>query len=255
MIVDAHVRIGRGREVHLSADSLVRQMDDLGVERCLVAPDERCTAVANAEGNAVTAAAARQHPDRLLSYAVANPWLGADAIEELRRARDQGSVALAVDPVLQGFDVLDGLIDPLLELVAEWGWPAYVRTGTPPTALPLPLAELALKFHGMAFIMGRSGATDFWIDALPALTRAPNLYADTAYAPWDTVLQAFVAESCVGPGRVIFSSDAPYALPEAELGRMFEWPLPDGARAQVLGGNASRLLGLSTGQDRRDDRE
>jgi predicted TIM-barrel fold metal-dependent hydrolase len=129
-----------------------------------------------------------------------------------------------------------------LELAAEWAWPVYVRTGTPPTALPLPLAELARRFPTVSFLMGRSGATDFWIDAAPALLRAKNLFADTAYAPWDTVLDALAGAPAIGTDRIIFCSDAPYALAGGELRRMMEWPLTDTARAQVLGGNAFRLF-------------
>ncbi|WP_279582123.1 hypothetical protein [Fodinicola feengrottensis] len=51
--------------------------------------------------------------------------------------------------------------------------------------------------------MGRSGATDFWIDAVPALRHAPNLFADTSYAPWDTVLTGFAADPAIGTDRVV----------------------------------------------------
>lgn len=249
MIVDAHVRIGRGREVDLPIDGLLRQMDELGIDRCVIAPDERSTAVANSEGNTMTTSAARQHPDRLSAYAVANPWFGAAALEQLHRAHDLGSVALAVDATLQGFDLLDRLADPLLEVAAGWGWPVYVRTGTPPTALPLPLAELARRFPTVPFLMGRSGATDFWIDAAPALHRAGNLFADTSYAPWDTVLGALAGDPKIRTDRIIFCSDAPYALAGIELRRMLEWPLEDAARAQVLGGNACRLFNIAGAHD------
>ncbi|WP_419992567.1 amidohydrolase family protein [Streptomyces boninensis] len=242
MLIDAHVRIGDGREVALSTESLLADMDDLGIDRTLIAPSERCIAYDNREGNARTVAAARASGGRLLAYAVANPWRGEEATAELERARDEGAVALAVDPVLQGFDLLDGLLDPLLRRAGEWGWPVYVRTGTPPSSIPLPLAELALLHPDVAFIMGKSGGTDFWIDANQALLRAPNLYADTAYAPWDSVLTGFARTDGIGTGRVIFSTDSPYTLPSIELGRVREWPIPAGEKAAVLGGTMAGLL-------------
>src|SRR5690606_35511483 len=170
--------------------------------RALVSPAEGEIAYHNRAGNDAVLAAARASGGRLLAYAVANPWRGRDAVEELRRARDGGARALAIDSVLQGFDLLDGLVDPLLEFAGEAGWPVYVRTGTPPNALPLPLASLARRYPGIPFVMGRSGATDFWIDAAPALRHAPNLYADTAYAPWDTVLTGLAEDPAIGPGRL-----------------------------------------------------
>lgn len=243
MIIDAHVRIGRSREAGVTVDELLSTMDSLGIDRAVIAPSEAQIAYANREGNeATTAAAART--DRLLPYAVASPWR-ADALEELAWARDHGAVALALDPVLQGFDVLDGLIDPLIAFAAEARWPVYIRTGTPPTGLPLPVASLARRYPEQAFIMGRSGATDFWIDAAPALAHAQNLYGDSSYAPWDTVLSEFARHPEIGVGRILFATDSPYTVPSAELKRITDWPLQEDERAQVLGGTFARLLGLS----------
>lgn len=241
-VVDAHVRIGVGRDVALTVDELLAAMAELGIDRAMIAPDEQATAVANRFGNERTTDAAAASDGRLIAYAVANPWYGKAALADLARARDAGARALAVDSVLQGFDLLDGLLDPLLEFAAEAGWFVYVRTGTPPNALPLPLATLARRHPWLAFVMGRSGATDFWIDAAPALRHAANLYADTAYAPWDTVLTAFADDEEIGPSRVVFTTDAPYTVAAAELKRVVDWPLAEPDRAAVLGGTLRTLL-------------
>lgn len=244
MIIDAHVRIGHGRDVTLETADLLATMDMLRIDAALVAPDERCIAYDNRAGNEATTRAADGSDGRLLAYAVANPWRGAAALEELARARDAGARALAIDSVLQGFDLLDGLVEPLLAFAAESGWLVYVRTGTPPNALPLPLASLARRHPEVPFMMGRSGATDFWIDAAPALRHAPNLYGDTSYAPWDTVLSEFARDPDIGAERLMFSTDAPYTVPAAELRRVTDWPIEASTRAAVLGGTAARLLGL-----------
>lgn len=245
MIIDAHVRIGQSREVELTVAQLLATMAELGIDAAVIAPDERAIAVDNRAGNEATTAAANGSGGRLLAYAVANPWRR-DAIEELDRARDAGARALAVDSVLQGFDPLDGLLDPLLEFAAGAGWFVYVRTGTPPNALPLPLATLARRYPELPFVMGRSGATDFWIDAAPALRHAQNLFGDTAYAPWDTVLSELAGDGVIGPGRLVFSTDAPYTVPRAELKRITDWPIEEADRAAVLGGT---LLTLLRGED------
>jgi uncharacterized protein len=240
VIVDAHVRIGRCREASLAPDELLATMDRLGIDITVVAPDERCIAVANREGNQMTARAAAGSGGRLRAYAVANPWY-TDALDTLERAHEAGAVALAVDSVLQGFDLLDGSIDPLLRFAAQRHWPVYVRTGTPPNALPMPLASLARRHPDVVFLMGRSGATDFWIDAAPAMRHARNLYADTSYAPWDTVLTELGGDPQIGPARMVFSTDAPYTVPAAERARVDDWPLQPEQRRAVLGGT---LLGL-----------
>lgn len=243
MIVDAHVRLGHGREVSLGVDRLLSTMDQLGIDKALVAPDERGVAYHNRAGNELVARAAATSSGRLIPYATANPWRSGDAVTELARARDAGARALNVDSVLQGFDLLDGLVNPLLDFAAENGWLVYVRTGTPPSALPLPLATLARRYPEIPFLMGRSGATDFWIDAAPALRHAANLYADTCYAPWDTVLTEFGQDPQIGPSRVVFSTDLPYTVARTELRRVLDWSIDDAARQGVLGGTVMRLLG------------
>lgn len=242
-VIDAHVRIGEHRDCALSVTDLLAAMDRIGVDHALVAPSEAQIAYDNRAGNEATTAAAATTGGRLVAYAVANPWRGAAAVDELSWARDHGARALAIDSALQGFDLLDGLVDPLIRFAAEHGWPVYVRTGSPPGHLPLPTAALARRHPDVAFVMGRSGATDFWIDAAPALRYATNLYGDTAYAPWDTVLGAFERDPAIGTSRLVFSTDLPYATAAGEMRRIRDWPIRDDQRADVLGATMARLLG------------
>jgi predicted TIM-barrel fold metal-dependent hydrolase len=238
VIVDAHVTIGRNREVTLDSETLLRFMDDVGIDLALVSPPEAAVAVANREGNDLVGDAASRANGRLRGYAVASPWLEAAALEELRRARSLGAVALKLDPLLQGFDLLDGLVDRLLEFAAEAAWPVYVRTGSPGGALPLQLAWLAARHEGVNFVMGKSGATDFAADGPLALAAAPNVYADSAHVEWPT---RFAREH---PERIVMTTDIPFTDGHVELARVTDAGLSENARSQVMGGTMSKLLGL-----------
>jgi uncharacterized protein len=239
-VVDAHVTIGVSRDTSLTVEELLAAMDRCGIARALVAPPEAAVAVRNREGNRLTVGAAWRSP-RLAAYATANPWFGPDGVEELRRAADAGAVALKLDPALQGFDLLDGLADPLLRFAEARDWPVYVRTGTPPHGLPLQLAELASRFPAVGFVMGRNGASDFWLDVVPALRRAPNLFADTAHA---YSLDALLHDPEIGPGRIVFSTDAPYADPLLEVQKLDDL-IPAQARDRVVGDTITALLGAA----------
>jgi predicted TIM-barrel fold metal-dependent hydrolase len=241
VIFDGHVTVGRNRDVALEVEELLAAMERLGVDRALVSPPEPNLPLRNREGNALVAAAVAQGGGRLLGYAVASPWLGEEALEELRRAHDAGARALKLDPALQGFELLDGLAEPLVAFAVEHAWPVYVRTGTPPHALPLQLAWLAGRFPEGSFVMGKSGATDFSADGPPALVAAPNLFADSAHVEWPTRL-ARLDPAGVGR-RVVFTSDTPFADPEIELARVSEAGLDPDVQASVLGKTLLRLLG------------
>jgi uncharacterized protein len=239
VIVDGHVTVGRNRDVELSLDELLATLEELGIDRAVVSPPEGLIPVRNREGNELVAEACERSGSRLLAYAVASPWLGAEALAELEHARDLGARALKLDPSLQGFSLLDGLADPLVAFAAESGWPVYVRTGTPPHGLPLQVAALAERFPLTPFILGRSGATDFGRDGPPALAVAGNLWADTAHINWP------VAAAARDPAtRVVFTTDMPFADPAVELARVVEAPLDHATRDRILGGALASLLYL-----------
>lgn len=241
MVLDGHVTLGDSRDASLSVEQLLATMDALGIDRALIAPAERFVPVRNREGNELTAEASRRS-ERLLAYAVATPWLGAEALEELRRSRDAGARALKLDPALQGFDLLDGQAEPLVGFAVESGWPVYVRTGTPPHALPLQVAWLANRFPEGSFVLGKSGATDFSHDGPSTLAAAANVYADSVYVEWPTALAA--VDPATTGGRVVFTTDAPFADPAIELRRVTEAGLTDDVQSAILGGTLAGLLGL-----------
>ncbi len=242
MVLDGHVMLGEGRDASLSTGELFDTMDRLGIDRALVSPAEGFLPVRNREGNELVAAAAGASDGRLLAYAVATPWLGDAALDELRRAHDSGAVALKLDSALQGFDLLDGQAEPLVAFAIESGWPVYVRTGTPPHALPLQVAWLAARFPEGTFLLGKSGATDFAHDGPATLAAAPNVYADSVYVEWPTALAA--ADPDGHGGRVFFSTDAPFGDPAIELARVTEAPYGEDVRDAILGGTLAGLLGL-----------
>jgi uncharacterized protein len=242
IVVDGHATIGANRDVELSAEALVTSMDRLGIDFALVSPPEPFLPVRNQEGNTFVAAAAAAAGGRLLPYAVASPWLGGEGLEVLRRAREAGARALKLDPALQGFDLTDGLADALIEFAADCAWPVYVRTGTPPHALPLQVAWLASRHPDAWFVLGKSGATDFSADGPSALAAAANLLADSAYVDWPTRLAR--AEPATVGHRVVLTTDAPFADAEVEIARVTEAGLDDAVREAVLGGTLAALLGL-----------
>jgi predicted TIM-barrel fold metal-dependent hydrolase len=242
VILDGHVTIGDSRDVSLPVDMLLRTMDELAIARALVSPPEFFQPVRNREGNELVAAAARSSFGRLLPYAVATPWLGADALDELARAREGGAVALKLSPSLQGFDPLDGLVDPLLDFAADAGWPVYLTTGTPPHALPLQVACLAERHPNVVFLLGKSGATDFSHDGPATLAGAENVLADSAWVEWPTALAA--SDPARWGGRVVFTTDAPFADAAVELERVTGAGLPAAVEAAVLGGTLAAVLGL-----------
>lgn len=238
-MIDAHVRFGEDLGV-TDVDGLLRLLDTHGVERAVLGPVGRWVAVDNREGNDAVAAATRHHPDRLAGWATVNPWYGRRALDELRRALDGGLVGLKLVPAQQGVPLLSPLLDHLLAEVAGRGAPVYVVTGVPVAAEPFQLTELARRWPGTHFVMGRSGRTDFALDLVPALAAADNLVAETAYNGAGDLRRIVDA---IGPYRMVFASDAPANDLGLELARVRRARFDEDARTQVMGGTAATLFG------------
>ncbi|NLE76471.1 MAG: amidohydrolase family protein [Chloroflexi bacterium] len=243
-IIDGHVTVGELTQfgLHSRPDDLLTQMDGLGIAMALLGPADRWLAVDNQAGNEAIAGWIRTWPDRFRGYAAANPWYGPRAVAELERALDSGLSALKLHPARQGFSLLDGLVNPLLEVAARRGVPVYVVTGSAVSAEPLQLAELARQHPTVPFIMGVSGGGDFKLrDFVPSLGQAANLYAETVGNAPDSLTRIVQR---VGEGRVVFVSDSPFGAMDLELGKLERLPVSAAARAAILGGNMARLLGL-----------
>lgn len=206
MTIDACVTLGNERETLLGADDLLRQMDRAGVERAVVQPADRALAVDHRQGNRAMLEAAAQHPDRFTAACAANPWFGKEAVQSVLDAIGGGARMLVVAPSLQGFILGDDILFPVLEAVATTRIPVYTHTGPHLHAAPWQLATVAERFPSLPFIMGHSGATDFWNDVPRATEGAPNIFLESSFArPF--ILRAHL--DAVGIERGIMGSGAP----------------------------------------------
>jgi uncharacterized protein len=212
--IDAHVYLGQGEHLQFTEKELLDQMDEAGVALAVVCPVDRCLAVHNQEGNDLMLEAVQRHPDRLVGMAAANPWYGQAAVRELRRALEAGLAGLMLHSLYQGFRLSDPLVDPLLEVAAEYGVPVYVHTGTAGVAEPLHAAELARRFPRINFIMGHAGSSDYGEDAVYAMGFADNLWMETSRnGPGN---YNFFKLRGLAP-RIVFGSSAPEYIPAIEI--------------------------------------
>ena len=213
-IIDSHVYLGQGRHLSLDVDTLLKYMDDAGIALAIACPVDRCLAVHNSEGNDTIIAAVRNHPDRLMGMAVANPWFEKDAATELRRALDSGLTGLFFNPNYQGFRLSDHIVDPLLEVASEYNVPVYAHTGTAGIAEPFHVVDLARRFPEVNFIMGHAGSSDYGEDAVRAIEFVDNIWLETSRnGPANFGLWKVRGKQT----RVVFGSSAPEYIPEIEI--------------------------------------
>ena len=244
-ILDAHVHLGEGEHLCLGVDGLLRLMDEAGVSVAVACAVDRFLAVHNREGNDLLLAASREHPDRIVGMAAANPWYGEAAAKELRRALSEGLRGVMVHSVYQGFRLSDPILAPLIEVAAEFGAPVYAHTGTAAMAEPFHVAEWARRFPEVPFIMGHAGASDYYGDAVRATEFADNLWLETS-RNGPANFQLFRVKGLLD--RLVFGSSAPEYAPAVEIKVLRDIIEDEADRRGILSENLRRVFtgGLPT---------
>jgi predicted TIM-barrel fold metal-dependent hydrolase len=236
--IDCYCALGIDREFDLTADLLLPLLDKANVDRVMIAATDRQMVVQNREGNEFLLAAAKQHSNRFIPGCSVNPWYGNEAIHEMKRAIAEGARMLVLHPFVQGYVADDELVWPLLDVATQEKVPVYIHTGVTSSSSPFQIMNLANRYREVDFIIGHSGATDFWYDAIAAAKGAKNCYLESSCArPFN--FSNYIKQ--LGPLKGIMGSFAPINnLPyEWELMRRF---LSGQENEPIYGQNLQRLL-------------
>lgn len=268
-VMCARTRKTTGRPVQAfpTVDELLRGMDAAGVDRAVLLGwywENQATCVMQ---NRFYAECVHAHPGRLSAFATVNARAGAEALAEVRRAKEAGLIGLGeLSPHSQGVAVTDERWLAVLALAGELGMPVNLHATDPlsgkyPGRVETPLEDfrvMARAFPQTKIILahwggrgwrGASTAAAAGVAALPT-----NVWVDTAASPLLYRGGSIWTEGLVacGAGRVLWGTDYPLELYPTETWREPFAGLLAEARAcvpakhlaGVLGANAQALLGV-----------
>jgi uncharacterized protein len=239
-IFDIHTHLG-GHGLDWNVDGLVELLDDYDVRRAVVMPWDDAPGQ-NPAANDEIAEAVRRFPDRLVGFARIHPKDRAAATKELRRAVEElGLRGLKLHPLTTGTRLDDPVTLTLVEAAAGYGVPVYFHSGDDPTTQPLMFEVLVREVPDATIVLGHAGAYLFWRDAAQLAARCSGVYLSTP----GTMGPHQLAQSVriVGAGKILFGSDTPAMHIAAELAKVEAAGLTAEERADILNGNACRLLG------------
>jgi predicted TIM-barrel fold metal-dependent hydrolase len=238
---------------------LLGDMDTAGVEKSVLLgwyweKPETC-----ARQNRFYAACVRAHPDRLAAFATIHPDAGAAALDEIRRAKDDGLIGLGeLSPHSQHVAIDGPAWREVLVLAGELGLPVNLHV-TDPDSAPYPgrvetpledFVRLAHEFPRTSFVLAHWGGG---LAFEPASRELRNVHFDSAASPLMYGREVWSrAATAVGADRLLFGSDNPLRLfPKTEAGVGLasfaceaKAALAQEDVAAVLGGNARRVLGM-----------
>jgi predicted TIM-barrel fold metal-dependent hydrolase len=128
----------------------------------------------------------------------------------------------------------------LFALLEEQGKPLLIHTWG--AGAVRGLAGLAQRYPRLPIVVAHAGG-DAWREAIEAARHAPNLYLDFALStPERGRIERAIA--ALGPGRIMFGSDATLFDPLYMLSCFAEADIAERDRPLVMGGNALRVFGL-----------
>ncbi len=189
---------------------------------------------------------------RLIPFCDVNPHIYTRPGEELkRRVKDEGFRGVKLYPTYQHYYLNDSRMYPVYEAAQELAIPVLIHTGSSvfhgsrlKYGDPLYLDDVAVDFPDLSLVMAHSGR-GFWYDRAFFLAKLhKNVYMEISGLP-PVKLPEYFPELDRIVDKVIFGSDWP-GMPNIKknMEAVAALPLPPGAAEKILGGTASRLLGL-----------
>lgn len=240
----------------VTAEELVQAMDETEVDLSVTVGLGWTDPTLAEEANEYLLEASQRFRGRLVAFCGLNPRWGEAALSEAERLAQAGARGIGeLHPDTQGFDLGDhDLMAPLMGLAQRLGLLVLTHTSEPVghqypgkgRTTPDVFLRLIQAFPGVMTIGAHWGGGLPFYALMPEVAVAlANVYFDSAASPLlyePRVFQTMV--SLVGAEHLLFGTDFPLVNQREILAQVQQSDMPAEVKAQVLGGNAARLLRL-----------
>lgn len=261
-------------EVQVGGEMVLKEMDEAGVDKCLVVNFDSdlyptvAGKVPNTEQVEVIADWVKRHPTRIMSMASVDPRRPGAAEEFERQFNEYGFKGIKLHPCL-GYYPNEPFVYPIYQKALELGVPVWIHTGIggltmqSKFAWPVWTDDVAYHFPDVNFVLCHAGLYQ-WMDACSVASIKSNVHLEMSawqaiylrdpryfYQTLRTILNV------VGRSRVLFGSDWPMFRPvlkgsewvkafkEApERAKEFGIKFSQAEIDAIMGDNAARLLKL-----------
>jgi uncharacterized protein len=242
-VIDTHCHLGAHPLTYLpgnDAARLVRTMDRIGISQACVF-STLATRLHARGGNDLSLAAGRAFPDRLLPYALVDPYrTQPESRYELQRCFDLGMRGIKLHTGLSEYPFDGPGYAPAFAFADAHRLPLISHgVGSPDT-----LRRVARAHPGAHIIVahtGGGGATFTPGGYFKVALEEPNVYLDTASSVGGYGVFAAVV-GYVGAEKLLYGSDMPVVCATYQVGRVVFAPIADDAKRRILGGTMATLL-------------
>lgn len=229
MIFDADLHLSTTEKNGLTAEAALYAMDKAGIERANIWLQPPYMRVID-EANQYIYESAKAHPDRFTPTGWIDPHFGPEAsMEMLKKCMEEyGMQCIKFNGAQNTFYIDDPELMPLYEKMREGNCALAYHIGSDffDFTHPIRAEKIARAFPEMPVMlvhMGGAGKPDLSNACIETAKRCPNVMLTGSAISYLSIIHA-IRE--LGPERVCFGSDAPFALPHVERAA-YEAFLPD----------------------------
>lgn len=239
-----------------TAGELISVMDEAGVDAAVIMGVGWTDKGIAREANDYILESAARYSGRLVPFCSVNPAWGEDALREIDRCAASGARGVGeLHPDTQGFKLGDSsLMDPFLDCLKSRNMALLTHSSEPVghvypgkgTVTPDVLMEFIERYPDVAIVCSHWGGGLPFYSLMPEVKRAlSNTYFDSAASPflYRASIYSLVSKAARS-GSILFGSDFPLLRPERLMRHIRAADISEEEKAQILGGNAQRLLGL-----------
>jgi predicted TIM-barrel fold metal-dependent hydrolase len=198
--------------------------------------------------------AMKEHPDRFIASASADPNKGVDGLRELRRLKAEHDIrAVGIFPsgTFPQVAINDPLMYPIYATCVELGIAVFCCAGVPGPRLKMApqrvelIDQVMYDFPELTFVT-RHGCEPWEDLAVKLMIKWPGLYYSTsAFAPKYYPKAIIDYANTRGADKIIYAGYFPMGLSlERIVTELRDLPLKDEVWPKFLRGNAARVLGL-----------
>lgn len=199
-VLDCHGHLGRACHYHLpdgDLDSVVRELERMGVDRAVVFPFAGIFGGDEAFGNDYVADAVRRFPDRLLGLTLVNPNRGRQAMQrELERGQELGLRGVKLIHSYQGAPDEH----PLVDVACQWAHERRQIILNHSWGSPAQLERLVSAYPHACYLTGHTT-----VAFAEVMARHDNVHVCTVPLHGPRDCEQVVAR--IGANRLVFGSD------------------------------------------------
>lgn len=230
-----------------TAENLIKQCDESGVEKCVVT--SVATTPHHAQSiNSYIASEVQLYSDKFIGLGSLHPE-SEDIEADAEHLIELGLRGVKLHPDIQNFKVDDPKIMNIFEICNRKNLPILLHTGDSryDNSNPNRVEKILKAFPDLTIIGAHLGGWSIWEDAYKTLSKYPNFYVDTCssfYALSKNTAKAII--EAYGTDRVIFGTDFPMWKQKEDLEYLFNLGFSDNELENILFNNINKALKIQT---------